>query len=121
MIDMEAIDQHGVLGGDHVVIVVVREVHAQAVGRLARLAVADVVGKDDVELRDIERLPGPEENVGKDRVEKGMGVATRAMEQQDGVVSVSGRIAVRLAQREVVELQLGDAIPRCRSGSCLMI
>jgi hypothetical protein len=106
MIDMETIDQHGVLGGDHVVIGLVREAHAQTVGGLARFAVADVVGQDDVELRNIERLTGPEENVGKGGVEQGMGVTTCAVEKQDGVVGVSGRIAVRLAQREVVEFQL---------------
>ena len=102
MIDMEAIDQHSVLGGDHVVIVVVRKVHTQAVGRLARLAMTDVVGKDDVILRDIEGLPRSEENVGKDRVEKGMGVAASAMQQKHGVVSVPGRVGVTLAEREVV-------------------
>ena len=108
MIDVEALDQHGVLGGDHVVIVVLREVHAQAVGRLARFAVADVVGQNDVELRDIERLAGPEKHVGKDRVEQGMGIAAGAVEQQDCVISVAGCIAVRLAQSQVVQLQLGE-------------
>jgi hypothetical protein len=34
-------------------------VHAQAIGRLAGFAVADVVGKDDEKLRDVERLTGP--------------------------------------------------------------
>ena len=50
MIDVEALHQHGVLGRHHVVIVVLREVHAQTVGRFARFAVPDVVRKNEVEL-----------------------------------------------------------------------
>ena len=98
MIDVQAVDQHGVLGGHHVVIVVVREAHAQAVGGLARFAVADVVGKDDVELGDVERLAGPEEDVGKDRIEQGMGIAARTVQKQDGVIGVARRIAMGLAR-----------------------
>jgi hypothetical protein len=108
MIDVEALDQHGVLRGHHVVIVVLREVHAQTVGRFARFAVPDVVRKNDVELRDIEGLAGAKEHVGKHRVKKGMGITARAMEQQDCVISVAGCVLVRLAQSEIVELQLRD-------------
>ena len=98
MIDVEALDQHGVLGRDHVVIVVVREVHTQSVGRLARFAVADVVRQDDVEPCDVEGLAGPEEHVGKDRVEKRVRIATGSMQKQDGVIGVPGCVAVRLTQ-----------------------
>ena len=108
MINVQAVHQHGVLGGDHVVVVVLRELHAQAVGGLARFAMADVVGKNDVELRDIERLSGPKKHVGKDRVEQGMGIPARSMEQQDRVIGVAGCIAMRLTKREVVEFQLRD-------------
>ncbi len=108
MIDVEAVHQHGVLGGDHVVIVVLREVHAQAIGRLARFAVADVVGKNDVEPGDVEGLAGPEEHVGKDRVKKRMRVPPSSVQQQDRVIGMAGCIAMRLTQREVVEFQLRD-------------
>jgi hypothetical protein len=81
-----------------------REAHAQAIGRLARFAVANIVGKDNVEPGYIEGLPRPEENVGEDGVEQRMGVSSRAVKQQHGVVSMAGRIAVRLAQREVVQV-----------------
>src|ERR1700751_1053804 len=47
MVDVESINQHGVLRGDHVVVVIVRKVHAQAVGGFAGFAVPDVVGKAD--------------------------------------------------------------------------
>ena len=39
---------------------------------------------------------------------QGMGITARAMEQQDCVISVAGCILVRLAQSEIVELQLRD-------------
>ena len=48
VIDVEAFEEHGVLAGDHVVVVVVGEAHAEAVAGLAGLAVADVVGEDEV-------------------------------------------------------------------------
>ena len=99
---MEAVDQHGVLRGNHVVIVVVRKAHAQAVRRFARFTVPDVIGKDEVILLDIKRLPRPEENVGKDRVEEGMTIAPRAMQQKHGIVGMPRRVAVRHAEREVV-------------------
>jgi hypothetical protein len=36
-----------------------------------------------------------------------VGVATSAVEKQDGVIGVAGSIAVGFAERKVVELQLG--------------
>ena len=74
MIDVETLHQHGVLGGDHVIVVVLRELHPQAIGRLAGFAMADVVGKNDVELRDVERLSRSKQHIGKDRVQQGMSI-----------------------------------------------
>jgi hypothetical protein len=104
MIDMEAIHQHFVLGGDHVVIVVLREVHAQAVGRLTRLAVPDIVRQDDIELGDIEWLAGSEEHIGKHWVEQGMSAAPSTMQKENGVIGMPGRVSMWLTQSEVVEL-----------------
>jgi hypothetical protein len=72
--------------------------------------VADVIREDNVELSDIERLAGAEENVGKDRIEKRVSVATGPVQEQDRIISVSCGIAVGLAEREVVELQLGEGL-----------
>jgi hypothetical protein len=108
MVDVETVEEHGVLGGDHIVVVVVRKVHPQTIGRLAGFPVADVVRQDNVELRDVERLAGAEENIGKDRIEQGMGVAARSMEKQDSVVRVSCGIPVGLAERKIVQLQVGE-------------
>lgn len=105
---MEAVDEHGVLGGDHVVVVVLGEVHVEAVGGLAGFAVADVVGEDDEVFGDVEGLAGAEEDVGEGGVHQGMSVAAGAVEEEDGVIDVAGGVAVKLAEGEVVELQDGD-------------
>ena len=55
--------EHGVLGGDHVVVVILGELHAQAVGGFGGLAVADVVGEDEEVFCDVERLAGAKEDV----------------------------------------------------------
>ena len=107
VVDVQAFEEHGVLGPNHVVVIVLGEVHAEAVGGLAGLAVADVVGEDDEELGDVERLAGAEEDVGEDRVEQRVGATAGAMEEQDGVIGMSSAIAAWLAESEVVELQLG--------------
>ena len=45
MINVKTFEQHLVLRTNHVVIVVVREVHLEAVGGLGAVALADVVGE----------------------------------------------------------------------------
>ena len=70
MVDVQAFDEHLVLRADHVVVVVLGELHAEAVGRFGGLAVADVVGEDEEVLGDVERLAGAEEDVGEDGVEQ---------------------------------------------------
>lgn len=70
VIDVEAFGEHGVLGRDHVVIVVLGELHAEAVGGFGGLAVADVIGEDEEILCDVEGLARAEEHVGEDGVEE---------------------------------------------------
>ena len=111
VIDVEAFGEHGVLGGDHVVVVVLGEVHAEAVGGFGGLAVADVVGEDEEVLCDVEGLAGAEEDVGEDGVEEGVGVAAGAVEEEDGVVGVAGGVAMGFAEGEVVEVQFGMVSP----------
>jgi len=107
MVDVETVGEHGVLGGDHVVVVVLREVHVEAVGGFAGVALADVVGEDDEEFCDVEWLARAEEDVGEDGIEERVGVAAGAVEEKDGVVGVAGSVAVGLAESEVMELELG--------------
>ena len=100
---------------NHVVIVILRKAHAQSVGWFARLAVADVIGKDDVELRDVERLPGTEENVGKDGIQQRVGAAAGTVEQQDCVIGVACCIPVGFAEREVVQFQLRNGLTAAKA------
>jgi hypothetical protein len=83
----------------------VGKVHPQPIGGFARFAMPDVVGENNVELRDIQGLAGAEENVGESRVEERMGGAAGAMKQQNSVIRMTVGVAVRLAKREVMELQ----------------
>ena len=106
MIDMKAIDQHSVLRGDHVAVVIVREAHAQAVRWLTRFAMSDVIRKNNVKLRDVERLARTEENARENRIEQRIRAPAGAMEKQNRIVGVAVRIAVRATQRKVVQLQL---------------
>jgi hypothetical protein len=108
VIDVKAFEEHGVLRGDHVVVIVLGELHAEAVGRFGGLAVADVVGKDEEVFGDVEGLAGAEEDVGEDRIEEGVGAATGAVEEEYGVVGVAGGVAMGFAEGEVVELELRD-------------
>ena len=69
---------------------------------------ADVVGEDEEVFGDVEGLAGAEEDVGEDGVQERVGVAAGAVEEEDGVVDVAGGVAVRRAEGEVVELELGE-------------
>ena len=59
------VDQGAALELHHVVIVVLGKSRVQAVGRLGRFPVADIVGKDDEILGRIEPPAGPEQHVGE--------------------------------------------------------
>ena len=108
VVDVEAVEEHLVLRADHVVVVVVGELHAQAVGGFGGFALADVGGEDEEVFVDVEGLAGAEEDVGEDGIEEGVGVAAGAVEEKDGVVDVAGGVAVRGAEGEVVELEFGE-------------
>ncbi len=57
---------------DHVVVVVLGELHVEAVGGFGGVALADVVGEDEEVFGDVEGLAGAEEDVGEDGVEEGV-------------------------------------------------
>ena len=65
MVDAESLRHEPMLGFHHVGVSVVWKLRVQAVARLARLAVADIVREDDEELRDVERLAGSEQLTGE--------------------------------------------------------
>jgi len=100
------------LGGDHVVIVVLRKVRAQAVTRLAGFSVADVVGKDDEVTRGVEKLSGTEEDVSKLWREELMSRAASAVKNQDGVSDLAGRVFLWLAEGRVMQAEFGEGLTR---------
>ena len=108
MIDVEALGEHDLLRADHVAVVVLGEAHVEAVGGLGGFAVTDVVGEDEEEFGDVEGFAGAEEDVGELGEEKIAGEASGAVEQEDGIVDLACGVAVRRAEREVVELELGE-------------
>ena len=65
VVDPQPFGQQPVLGLDHVVVAVVREPRAQAVARLARLAVADAVREDDEVAVASSGWPGPNSSPAK--------------------------------------------------------
>ena len=107
MVDLHLVEHHA-LAAHHVVVVVGGEARMQAVGGLGTLAVADVVGKDEEIFCDVERLAGAEEHIREERIQQRVGIAAGAVEQEHSIIHVAGRIAVRGAEREVVQLELGQ-------------
>ena len=106
MIDLQAVDQHRVLAAHHVVVVVPGKVRMQAIGGLGRGAVTDIVGQDKKILRDVERLSGSEELIGKQGVEQRFCRTAGAVQQQDGIVGMALAVGVRFAEGKVMQAQL---------------
>ncbi len=65
VIHFQAVDEHGVLRADHVVVVYFGNRAVERVARLARLPVTDAVGQDDEVARGIEQLAGGEQFAAK--------------------------------------------------------
>ena len=53
--------------------------------------------------------PGPKSTSENDGIEEGAAVAAGAVQEEDGVVDVAGGVAMRRAEREVVEVELGQS------------
>src|SRR6202012_4530366 len=92
------------------VVIVLGEVHVEAVGGFGGLALADVVGENEEVFGDVEGLAGAEEDVGEDRVEQRGGVAACAVQEEDGVVGVACGVFVRVTESEVMEVELRDGL-----------
>ena len=110
MVDPEAFGEQPVLQGHHVGIGVARELHPLAVAGLRRLAVADAVGQDHVVPGHIEELSGAEQLVGELRLQELGAAASGAMEDQDRVAHHALRVLLGLAQRPVVQPDLGPRL-----------
>ena len=107
---MQAFHDERVLGGDHVAVAVRGEPRVEAVRRLRGAAVTDVVGDDDVVLCEVEQLPGEEELARELRAEKLATRAARRVKDEHGVGDVAAGVPLGLAEGEVVEAKLREAL-----------
>ena len=83
----------------------------QAVARLARVAVADVVGQDDEELRGVERLARPEQLAGElARPTNCAAGAAGAVHDQHRVAHHALRVLRTACRGAVVHPQLGQRL-----------
>ncbi len=93
--------QQPVLGLDHVGVVVGRELHAEAVGGLGRLPVADGVGQDDEPAPRVERSARSEQHPAEGRAQEARRIAAGAVQHQH-------RRVLGIAEGQVVDLHLGQ-------------
>src|SRR5690348_750314 len=114
MVHAQTFLQHFVLGGDHVVVIVVGEACVHAVARLARFSVSDVIGKDDEVTIDVEKLSRSEEHSCKLRSQELVSASTGAVKNQDGIVYTPIRITLRPAKSCVVESQFMKSLARTK-------
>ena len=112
MIDVQPLGQQQMLRRHHIVVVIVREMRMQPVARLRRPAVPDVVRQHDVILRRIQQLSRSKQHAGKIRRQKLRARPARSVHDQHRVVHVPLRIAMRRAQRSVVQLHLRQRFAR---------
>lgn len=98
-----------VLQPHHVGVAVLRKLHAQAVTRLARLAVADVVGQDDEVLLGIERLAFPEQPPAIRGAQEPNARSAGAVQDQDAVTHHAVGVLPRRAHGPVVNLHRRQA------------
>src|SRR5882724_3364719 len=106
MIDFKTFRQQAILGFHHVAISILWKVSAQPVARLARLAVADTVGKNNKITSGIEKLPRPKQLSGELSAKEIAAIASRAMKNQDCIFHHPFFVALRSAESAVVQLQL---------------
>ena len=110
MIDAQPLGDQAILGCDHVHVAVARETGLEAVAGLARLAVTDAVGKDQEEPLGIEQAARPKQLAGETRAHILCPAAAGAVEDEDGVADDALGVALRLAERAVMESQLGERL-----------
>src|ERR1700720_2684450 len=115
MIDAQAVAEQPIMRLDHVDVAVMGKSRVQCVARLARLSVADAVGKNDEIATRIERLAGAEQRTGEFRPNELRAASTRSMQDEDRVAHYSLRIALRRADRPVMKAELRQFLIGCEA------
>src|SRR5688500_4394188 len=92
----------------HVRVAITRKTHLQAVARLTRLAVSEVVGQDDEIPARVEQLPFSEKATAERLAHELPSGPAGAMQNQDAVPDDSVGILSRLAYGSVMKLQLRE-------------
>src|SRR6202171_4183513 len=112
MVYGEALAEKLAVRGNHVVIVVLREVSMQPVAGLRGFPVTNAVGKNDVVAIRIQELPGSEKLPGKLRLEELLSRAAGAVKNQNGVCDAALGVAHRFTKRRVVQSQFRQRFAR---------
>ena len=108
MVDMQAFGEEKVLGGDHVVVVVVRKAGAQSITGFAGATVADVVGENDEVLSRVEELAGAEEHTCKARAYELLATASGPVQDKDRVSGATPRVSLGAAIGGVMDLKFWE-------------
>ena len=117
VIDLQPLGHQPVLGLDHVPVAVAGEAGAEPVAGLARPAVPDAVGEDEVVAGRVERLALAEELARELGPEEIGPAAGRPVQDEHGVADLAVLAPVRRAERAVMDAELGQRLARRRTGS----
>ncbi len=110
----EAFAQKLVMRGDHVVVVVAREMRMQSVAGLRGFPVADAIGKHDEVACGIEELPRPKQLARELRLEELLPGAAGSVKYQDGVRDAPLRVAAGFTERRIVQPQFRKRLSRTK-------
>jgi hypothetical protein len=103
--DAEPLHQHPPLRLHHVVIAILRKLHAEAVAGLRRFAVADIVRKDHVIAAYVERLTGAEQLLGELGLQELAAAAAGAVEHHHRIDDAARFVAPRRSQGRIMHPQ----------------
>jgi len=84
----------------------------QPIARLARLAVPDIVRKNDEIAVRVQHLAGTEQHARENRLQQAMPAAARAVHDQHRIRRAPARVARRRAERRVMQPQLRHRFAR---------
>ena len=109
---IEALGEHPVLGLHHVVIIIARERGTHPVARLGTVAMAQIVGRDHIIARKVQRLPRPEQFIPERGPQKRQPAAARPVQQHHRIDHMPVRVPLRRAKRIIIH---GDRWQRLAS------